>query len=321
MIRPLRTFAAAVFYCLLGSTVLRLLFLSVAACVLFVVPSTTHAQERAVGTYAVANCWSDRNGRSVSAFSHSVEKGMRIRFACARNGDGLRGVVTQNIPGKRRVAAGRTAQVSIVAPPGTEMLEFTWEARVRRVDCRYAMQAWAVVPGTRGIPLFNAKANRNCARRGRAQIAQASEKTRSIPGATEIKQRVQCMGKGKQNWCSAKSANYIQTLQAVVLLKDVQAPAVQILGDTLLASGAWVRGDQPLNYTASDNIGIERAQAVIGGVAQPVVGGDDGRTVALVGVLPDRGPGVLVAPYIAALESDVDAGGRGVVDPRDEGLR
>jgi hypothetical protein len=76
------------------------------------------------------------------------------------------------------------------------------------------------------------------------------------------------MGKGKQNWCSAKSANYIQTLEAVVLLKDVQAPAVQILGDTPLASGAWVRGDQPLNYTASDNIGIERARAVIGGVEQ-----------------------------------------------------
>ena len=60
----------------------------------------------------------------------------------------------------------------------------------------------------------------------------------------------------------------IQTLQAKVLLKDVQAPTVQILGDTALAGGAWVRGDQPLNYTASDNIGIERAQPVIGGVAQ-----------------------------------------------------
>jgi hypothetical protein len=54
----------------------------------------------------------------------------------------------------------------------------------------------------------------------------------------------------------------------VVVLKDVQAPAVQILGDTPLAAGAWVRGSQPLNYTASDNIGVERAQSVIGGVAE-----------------------------------------------------
>jgi hypothetical protein len=214
----------------------------------------------------VANCWSDRIGRSVSAFSnYYANKGMRIRYACAPSGPGLRGVVTQNIPGKRRVQAGAMSEVSIKAPPGTEMLAFTWDARIRRVDCRYAMRTWAVVPGTKAISLFNANANRNCAGRGRAQIAQATEKTRSIPGAMEIKQRVQCMGKGKQNWCSAKSANYIRTLQAVVLLKDVQAPTVQILGDTPLASGAWVRGSQPLNYTASDNIGVKVARALVGG--------------------------------------------------------
>ena len=98
---------------------------------------------------------------------------MRIRYACGKHGTGLRGVVTQNIPGKRRVKAGSTAAVSIIAPAGTEMLEFTWDARLRRVDCRYAMQAWATVPGSKPITLVNAKANRDCARLGRAQIAQA----------------------------------------------------------------------------------------------------------------------------------------------------
>ena len=267
MIRRLKSFAVPLFYCVVASTALRLLFLPVALCALLVVPSTTHAAERAVGTYAVANCWSDPNGRSVSAFKPGTNnKGMRIRYACGTRGSGLRGVVTQNIPGKGRVKAGSTAEVSIVAPAGTEMLEFTWDARLRRVDCRYALQAWATVPGSKSIPLVNAKANRNCARLGRAQIAQAIEKNRSIPGATAITQRVKCIGKGKQNWCSAKSANYIRTLQAVVLFKDVQAPAVQVFGDTPLAGGAWVGGNQPLNYSASDNIGIERARAVIGGV-------------------------------------------------------
>ena len=270
MMSRLKAIVKPLFYCLLASTALRLLFLPVALCVLFVVPSTTHAVERAVGTYAVANCWSDSEGRSVSAFTHFVHKNMRIRYACGKHGTGLRGVVTQNIPRNGRVKAGSKAEVSIVAPPGTEMLEFTWDARLRRVDCRYALQAWADVPGSKPIALVSAKANRNCARLGRAQIAQAIEKNRSIPGATAITQRIKCIGKGKQNWCSAKSANYIRTLQAVVLLKDVQAPAVQILGDTPLAGGAWVRGSQPLNYTASDNIGVERAQAVIGGVAQGV---------------------------------------------------
>ena len=132
-------------------------------------------------------------------------------------------------------------------------------------DCRYALQAWAAVPGSKPITLVNAKANRNCASLGRAQIAQAVEKKRSIPGATAITQRIKCIGKGRQNWCSAKSANYIRTLRAVVVLKDVQAPAVQILGDTPLAGGAWVRGDQPLNYTASDNIGVELRPSLVGG--------------------------------------------------------
>jgi hypothetical protein len=267
VIQRLKPVVSALLYCLLASTTLRRLFLPVALCVLFVAPPATHAQQQQVGTYAVANCWSDPEGRSVSAFTHFAHKGMRIRYACGKNGTGLRGVVTQNIPGKGHVKAGSTAEVSIVAPPGTEMLEFTWDARLRRADCRYALQAWAVVPGSKAITLVNAKANRSCARLGRAQIAQAVEKKRSIPGATAITQRIKCIGKGRQNWCSAKSANYIRTLQAVLLLKDVQAPVVQILGDTPLAGGAWVGGDQPLSYTATDNIGIERARAVIGGLA------------------------------------------------------
>ena len=136
MMSRLKAIVKPLFYCLLASTTLRFLFLPAALCVLLVVPSTTHAEERAVGTYAVANCWSDRNGRSVSAFKdYYVNNGMRVRYACAANGEGLRGVITQNIPGKARVKAGMKAEVSIVAPAGTEMLEFTWDARIRRVDC------------------------------------------------------------------------------------------------------------------------------------------------------------------------------------------
>ena len=67
------------------------------------------------------------------------------------------------------------AQVGIVAPAGTEILAFTWDARMRRVDCRYAMQTWAVIPGSKPTMLFNGKANRDCARPGRAQIAAAKE--------------------------------------------------------------------------------------------------------------------------------------------------
>lgn len=262
-------------YCLLASTTLRLLSVPFALCLLLLSSPTARAQERAVGTYAVANCWSDRHGRSVSAFTHQFVKGaMRVTTDCSPTGSGLRGVVVQNRPlesnkkGPTRVKANSVAQVSIEAPAGTEMLEFTWDARLRRVDCRYALQAWADIPGSRPITLVNAQANRNCARLGRAQIAQATEKKRSIRGATAIRQRIKCVGTAKQKWCSRRGGNFIRTLRAVVLLKDVQAPVVQIFGNTSLAGGAWVRGDQPLDYTASDNIGVESAQAVIGGLAQ-----------------------------------------------------
>ena len=209
MMSRLKAVLTALFYCVVASTTLRVLALPVALCVLAVIPSATHAQSSAVGTYAVANCWSDRDGRSVSAFSNFTNnKGMRIRYACGKHGDGLRGVVTQNIGGRRQVKAGSMAQVGIVAPAGTEILAFTWDARMRRVDCRYAMQTWAVIPGSKPTMLFNGKANRDCARPGRVQIAAAKETTHSIPGATAIMQRIKCVGKGKQNWCSAKSTNY-----------------------------------------------------------------------------------------------------------------
>ena len=44
---------------------------------------------------------------------------------------------------------------------------------------------------------------------------------------------------------------------ATVEVVDNLPPAVQILPDTPLATGAWVRGTQPLNYTASDNVGVQ----------------------------------------------------------------
>ena len=35
--------------------------------------------------------------------------------------------------------------------------------------------------------------------------------------------------------------------------------------DTPLTRGEWVKGDQPLNYAASDNIGVRVADVIVGG--------------------------------------------------------
>jgi hypothetical protein len=73
-----------------------------------------------------------------------------------------------------------------------------------------------------------------------------------------------CEGGGGRKWCSARGANYIRTYQAAVGVADEQAPTATITTDTPLASGAWVGGDEQLNYVTEDNVGVRMAQAAIG---------------------------------------------------------
>jgi len=61
--------------------------------------------------------------------------------------------------------------------------------------------------------------------------------------------------------CAARSSNYLRTYQAEVGIAAVVPPVASILPDTPLARGEWVRGVQPLNYDASDNVGVRLARA------------------------------------------------------------
>jgi len=56
----------------------------------------------------------------------------------------------------------------------------------------------------------------------------------------------------------------------------VLAPSASILRDTPLARGEWVRGLQPLNYSASDNVGVRMVDAIAFGLT----GGSDERQCA-----------------------------------------
>ncbi|HET7427698.1 MAG TPA: hypothetical protein VFJ50_11685, partial [Gemmatimonadales bacterium] len=58
---------------------------------------------------------------------------------------------------------------------------------------------------------------------------------------------------------------------------DGQPPSATIAADTPLASGAWVAGNQRLNYAADDNVGVRLAQAVVG----DGIGGVEQRPCAL----------------------------------------
>ena len=84
-------------------------------------------------------------------------------------------------------------------------------------------------------------------------------------GATRIVQRVICVGGDGRKSCSARGRNYLRTYEAEVRIADVLAPSASILGDTPLGRGEWVGGTQPLNYDASDNVGVRTADAIAAG--------------------------------------------------------
>src|SRR5207245_1923638 len=68
--------------------------------------------------------------------------------------------------------------------------------------------------------------------------------------------------------------------------------------DTPLANGAWVSGDQPLNYDAEDNVGVRAALATVGDQASGTdarpcsIATSDGSSYATGAPCPN-GPGTL----------------------------
>src|SRR3954464_14071394 len=233
--------------------------------------------EAVAGEFRVASCQADRLNFSTQAFSDFATRGMKIKRACNPEGPGLRGLITANVVDRGRVARGALALASMNAPPGTRFTTFRWAGTVRRRDCRYALQLYADAPDIKPIPLKNVRANQRCPRARRAQAAGYRARTFNVRGATRIVQRVICVGGNGRKSCSARGSNYIRTYKAEVGVADTFGPSVGIIGDTALARGDWVGGTQPLNYDASDNVGVSAAQVVVSG--QP--GGTQQRPCAL----------------------------------------
>jgi hypothetical protein len=146
-------------------------------------------------------------------------------------------------------------------------VSFRWAGTVRRRDCGFALQLYADAPDVRAVSIKNVRANQGCPRPGVGQAAGYRSRTFSIEGATRIVQRVICVGAPGQSSCSARGLNYIQTYKASVTIADILPPTVGVVADTPLAQGAWVSGTQPLDYDASDNVGVRVARAIVAGQA------------------------------------------------------
>jgi hypothetical protein len=254
-----------------------------AVLVAFVAGLIALAPDRALaGEFSVGSCKADQLNYSTQAFDDFATRGMKIRRACDPEGPGLRGLITANVSRGGRVPRGAVALLTMTAPAGTRFTQLRWGGDVKRQDCRYSLQLWAEAPDIKAIPMKNVRANRHCPPPRRTQSAGYPVSTFDISGATRIVQRVICQGDRKRPSCSARGSNYILTEEAEVTVVDVSAPTATVLGDTPLARGEWVRGIQPLNYDAGDNVGVRSADSIASGTS----GGTHARQCAF-GV-PDR---------------------------------
>lgn len=229
------------------------------------------------GGFTVASCQGDTLGFTTTAFTDFATRGMTIKRACNPEGPGVRGLVTANAVRATAIPRGSVAMAAITAPAGTTFTTLNWAGSIRRGDCRYALQLYAEVPNGAPVAIKNVRANRGCASAGRGQAAGYNSRTYNINGATRIVQRVICMGGDGRRSCSGRKTNYVRTYKAIVDVVDQQPPSAAVVGDTPLATGAWVNKTQPLNYTADDNVGVRMARLT----ANDAAGAPDQRPCAV----------------------------------------
>lgn len=236
----------------------------VAAAVL--TPGLVIPRQAAAGEYTISICQADEAGYVSSAFEQFATRGMKWRRACDPRGEGLRGLITANVARDGRVEKGAQSGFILNAPPETGFSRFRWSGEARRRDCRYSLQLFAENPGGSAISMKNVRANRGCPRTGMAQSSGAPfPRAYDLGGATQIVQRVVCVGSPDRQFCSAKGRNYIRTFSAEATVVDGIAPSIGIVEESPLSHGEWVRGKQSFDYEASDNVGIKSASALISG--------------------------------------------------------
>lgn len=252
------------------------------------------------GEFTINACQADRANFATTAFDDfATTRGMRWKRACNPQGPGLRGLLTGNVVRSGRVARGARSVLILNAPPGTVIARYRWSGHAQRRDCRYALQIYAEGPGG-AVPIKDVPANRRCPKPKRAQAAGwPRPRTYEVGGASRIVQRVICTGRRKRRFCSARGLNYIRTFTAQATVVDNSPPTVSIAADNPFTRGEWVRGDQMVNYHATDNAGVRSAQAVIGGLNLD----PDSRACDYAQRIPcPNGPGSIRAATARALE-------------------
>ena len=217
----------------------------------------------AAGEFSVANCQADPLNYSTRAFEDFATRGMTIRRACDPEGPGLRGLITQQRRAPRTRAAGRAWRWRRSAPrPGRASPPSAGRARRAAATAATRCSCTPRRPTSSRSRSKNVRANRAARgprRRPDQQASARSHSTSSAPRGSCSASSASAATAGPS--CSARGAKLHATYEADIRHRRRHAPAAAIIGDTPLARGEWVGGMQPLNYDASDNVGVRVARA------------------------------------------------------------
>src|SRR5215211_4729353 len=221
------------------------------------------AEPAHAGVFQLRSCMAARTeGYDSGAFAAARSSSrMVIRRSCNPFGQGERGLVTSNRVARGRLRRNEHASVVLWTPPGTRIVRFDWSGKLRRSDCGFTVELYAVRPGQAPAYIRRARAGRNCPSARRADASYAPPRPYNLGSATALVQRVICRSK---QGCSASRLTMLATRYALAYVADVTRPGVRVLGGGL-ASGRWVRHVQGVTYTAGDNVGIRSARLVLGG--------------------------------------------------------
>ena len=133
---------------------------------------------------------------------------MTIKRACNPLGHGTRGLVTANKITRRRLRRNERATVVLSAPPGTRITGFKWSGGVRRADCGFTVELYAVRPGRPRSYIRRESAGRDCPNPRKTTASYRPARPYSIGSATAIVQRVICRSK---RGCRASRLNMLVT--------------------------------------------------------------------------------------------------------------
>lgn len=206
------------------------------------------------GTYSVLACDAASLTENINqSWGFDASPGHWPAQSCPSGGDNFRGITTRIVG--QTVGAGVYERAGFYVPTaGMTIAGVWWNGRWTRNQC-YWTTAIKAVPSGATLVGGDARPGGECIT---GQEASAVSFLRAPPGTSGLQQWTQC-GAAR---CAAGAT--FHTYYASVLVTDPHLPAVAVSGGGL-ASGRWVRRDQSVGFSTSDNIGIASAAVTVGG--------------------------------------------------------